>query len=299
VGASLLICGILPLLAVVDTRVFLVFALFTFGIGVGVSDYVSNSLSIVIERESGRPLISGFHGLYSVGGIVGSGGVSALLIAGRSPLFSTLCAAIFIILILSWIFNKICSRPVAREKLRLAMPPPIIFILGALCFIVFLAEGSTLDWSGVYLTSVRGMDPSYSGLGFAAFASMMIAGRLNGDRLVRHVREANIIMLGGLIAGGGLTLTMLTPDRRAWIAGYALVGFGCSNIVPLLYRAIGRQDFPESLAVPIVSTMGYSGVLMGPAAIGLISSLSSLTVAFLVVAVLLVATALVGRIIRI
>ena len=92
-----IICMCLPLLATASGKPLLMAALFIFGAGVGSLDCVVNIQAVIVERASRRPMMSGFHGLFSVGGIVGSGGVSALLSMGASPLTSTLCVAVSIL----------------------------------------------------------------------------------------------------------------------------------------------------------------------------------------------------------
>src|SRR5207253_9797481 len=138
--------------------------------------------------------------------------------------------------------------------------------IGSLCFIVFLAEGAVLDWSAVFLTSERNFGAAYAGLGYAAFALTMTAGRLTGDAIVYRLGATRVIVFGGLTAATGLLLATLAPAWEAALMGYALVGAGCSNIVPVLYTAVGKQNvMPESIAVPAITTLGYAGILAGPA----------------------------------
>jgi MFS family permease len=139
------------------------------------------------------------------------------------------------------------------------------------------------------------MDPAYAGLGYAAFALTMTVGRLTGDAIVRRLGGARTIILGGLCAATGLTIVSSVPIWPAGIAGYALVGAGCSNIVPVLYSAVGRQkSMPEHTAVSTITTLGYGGILAGPAAIGFVAHATSLPAAFLMIAGLLLAVAASG-----
>jgi MFS family permease len=157
-----------------------------------------------------------------------------------------------------------------------------------------------LDWSAVFLSSMRDVDPSYAGLGYALFALTMTLGRFFGDAIVRRVGANRVIILGGLCAAAGLALATLVPAWEAALLGYALVGAGCSNIIPVLYSAVGRQKvMPENVAVPAITTLGYAGILAGPALIGFIAHASSLNLAFLIVAVLLLGVAMSGRILKV
>jgi hypothetical protein len=105
-----------------------------------------------------------------------------------------------------------------------------------------------------------------------------------------------VVTGGGALAALGIVLATVIPSWRICLAGYLLVGLGCSNIVPVLFSAVGRQrSMPQSVAVPALTTLGYAGVLTGPAGIGFIARHSSLGAAFLWIAALMAAVAISGR----
>lgn len=296
----LLVCLSLPLLATVSAMPVLGTVLFMFGAGIGSVDCVVNIQAVIVERASGRTMMSGLHGLWSVGGIVGAGGVAALLSLGASPLAAILCVVAIIMAAMVFAAPNLLPYAGQGEGPAFAIPHGIVLFIAILCFIVFLTEGAVLDWSAVFLTSVRGVDPSYAGLGYAAFAATMTIGRLTGDMMVRRFGPTIIIIFGGACAAGGLAIATFVPAWEAGIVGFALVGAGCSNIVPVLYTAIGRQTvMPEHVAVPAVSTIGYAGILAGPAAIGFAAHATSLVTAFLMVAALLIGVAASGRFLRV
>ncbi|SDN67722.1 hypothetical protein SAMN05216360_110106 [Methylobacterium phyllostachyos] len=165
---------------------------------------------------------------------------------------------------------------------------------------VFLTEGSALDWSAVFLIQQRGLDPAWAALGYAAFSVTMTAGRLGGDAIVARLGRGRVVVLGGLLAAAGLALSVVVPAWEAALTGYALVGAGCANIVPVLFTAAGRQTaMPARVAVPAVTTLGYAGVLAGPALIGFVAQALGLPAAFLIVAALLVGVAAAGRSLRV
>ena len=113
--------------------------------------------------------------------------------------------------------------------------------------------------------------------------------RLTGDAVIRRLGQRRVVGAGGLCAAVGLLLVTAAPAGWASLAGHALVGAGCANLVPVMFSLAGRQRaMPESLALPAVTTMGYAGILAGPALIGFVSGASSLAVAFIGLAVLLV-----------
>jgi predicted MFS family arabinose efflux permease len=294
-----LVCAILPVLATGSSRPLLVASLFIFGVGMGSLDCVVNIQAVIVERASRRPMMSGFHGLFSVGGIVGAGGVSAALGIGASPLVATLCVAAGILGVLAKAAPHLLPYGGEGEGSVFAIPHGVVLFIGILCFILFLTEAAVLDWSAVFLTSTRGVQPHYAGLAYAAFAGTMTVGRLTGDAIVRRIGGPRVVVIGSLIAAMGLAFATLVPTWEAGMLGFALVGVGCSNIVPVLYTAVGRQKVvPEHVAVPAISTLGYAGILVGPAIIGLLAQVSSLPIALMAVAILLLGVAASGRMIQ-
>lgn len=281
----------LPVLAV---------ALTGLGIGLGLLDCLMNLQAVAVERRAERPMMSGFHGLYSLGCILGAAGFSALLSLGLTPAAATLAVVAAIAAAFRAALPGILPAWVSESHgPAFSRPRGPVLRIGLLCFVVFLTEGSALDWSGVFLIQERGLDPARAGLGYAAFSLTMTLGRLTGDALVRRTGRRRIVVLGALLAAGGLGLAIAVPLWPVTLLGYALVGAGCANIVPVLFTAAGRQDaVPAALAIPAVTTLGYAGVLAGPAAIGLLAHATSLTLAFLVVAALLLAVAAGARRLR-
>ena len=300
IAGTVLICLSLPLLATVSSIGLLIATLFVFGAGLGTVDSTVNLQAVIVERASGRHMMSGFHGLFSVGGIVGAAGVSALLALGLTPLWAMV---VVIVLILAALLKAAPNMlPYGSESTgpAFAIPHGVVLFIGLLCFTVFLAEGAMLDWSAVFLTSEKHINEVYAGLGYASFALTMTVGRLLGDTIVSRLGARRVIVLGGLFAAAGLALATLAPGWEISLLGYALVGAGCSNIVPVLYTAVGKQTvMPESIAVPAITTLGYAGILAGPAAIGFIAHASSLNIAFGLIAVLLVGVAISGRILKV
>lgn len=299
--AALLLCATLPLLATVSGLALLIAALLLFGAAIGALDVAMNIQAIMVERASGRAMMSGFHGLFSVGGIAGAAGVAALLGAGASPFVATLCVIVIILAALAAAAPRLLPYGGKKDSAgpAFAFPHGIVLFIGALCAISFLAEGAILDWSAVFLTSIRALEASYAGLGYAAFAAAMTLGRFTGDRIVHRFGGARVIAWGALCAAAGVALAVLVPWWQASLLGFALVGLGCSNIVPVLFTSVGRQHvMPENVAVPAITTLGYAGILAGPALIGFIAQASSLATAFLVLALALVGVALGGRRLR-
>ncbi|MFL7964610.1 MFS transporter [Pseudomonas kielensis] len=299
-GGTILICLALPLLATMTSLPWLVAALFLFGAGLGTVDSTVNLQAVIVERASGKTMMSGFHGMFSLGGIIGAAGVSALLGLGLSPLGATLVVNGVLLVALFKAAPHLLAYGSESSGPAFAIPHGVVLFIGILCFIVFLAEGAVLDWSAVFLTTERAVDSAYAGLGYAAFALTMTVGRLTGDSVVHRLGAKRVIIYGGAIAAAGFLLATLAPTWQAALLGYALVGAGCSNIVPVLYTAVGKQTLmPEAIAVPAITTIGYAGILAGPALIGFVAHGSSLSFAFGLIALSLMVVAASGKVLKV
>jgi predicted MFS family arabinose efflux permease len=300
ITASTLILSLaLPFLATLSSLPGLIISLFVFGAGVGALDVSMNVQAVIVERASGKRMMSGFHGLFSLGGGVGAGGVTGLLSFGMSPWNATLTVAAVIAVLLALSAPHFLPYGGRSSGPAFALAKGVVLFIGVLCFILFLTEGAVLDWSAVFLAEVRGMSPAHAGLGYAAFAATMTVGRLTGDRFVRRVGPKVTVIGGSLLAAAGLALATLIASRPVALLGYALVGAGCSNIVPVMFSLAGKQnEMPESIAVPAITTMGYAGVLLGPALIGFVAHATNLATALLILSALLLGVAASARMLK-
>ena len=288
----LLICVALPLLAIAGSAWQLAATLIVLGAGMGSMDCAMNMQAVVVERASNQAMMSGFHGFYSIGGLSGAACATALLSAGIAPwLMCLLIVAVVLVLAVLSASHWLGERA-AQNAPMFAWPRGVVALIGVLCFISFLAEGAMLDWSAVFLHEVRGVDFSKAGLGYLVFSLAMTCMRLLGDGLVQKLGRTVSLVLGSAIAFAGFMIATLLPAWELALAGYALVGIGCANIVPVLFSLSGQQkSMPESLAIPAVTTLGYAGVLAGPAIIGFVAHSTSLVTAFVVLGVSLLSVA--------
>ena len=290
--SALLACGMLPVLAAAPNVATVAVALLLFGAAVGTLDVVMNVQAVIVEARSGRSMMSGFHGLYSVGSIAGASCVSALLSLHATPVAAAVAVTLLSVATLAAAFPWLLPEGGGSGGPAFAVPRGLVLALGLFCFVMFLAEGSVLDWSAVLLTTLRGVDESHGGVGYVAFAVAMTACRLTGDRIVAKLGARRVVIFGGLIAAGGFVLAAAVPSAIASIIGFALVGLGASNVVPVMFTAAGRQTaMPTNLAIAAITTLGYAGILLGPAAIGFISAVVGLPVALCFVAGLLLCVA--------
>jgi predicted MFS family arabinose efflux permease len=281
-----LVCAVLPFLAIAPSPLLLGVTLFLFGATIGALDVAINVQAVQVEKESGGALMSGFHGMFSVGGIAGAGGMAALLWAGMDTLMAAILVAAIAAAALAVaapnLLPAAATQSDAKEDQRLfVVPRGAVAVIGLLCFACFMAEGAVLDWSALLLTTATGIRADQGGLGYAAFAVAMTLGRFTGDKIVARFGRQRVLLAGGLCAAAGFFTAVAAPTPAVALLGFVLIGLGASNIVPILFTAAGNQhDMPAGLAVGAITTIGYAGILAGPALIGFIAHASSLQMAF-------------------
>ncbi|HCR4031584.1 MFS transporter [Morganella morganii] len=289
----------LPLLAEINHTGLLALTLIVFGMGIGITDCAMNIQAIIVEKAAPRPMMSGFHGFYSIGGIAGAGAMSGFMLAGMGALQAAAAVMVICLLLLAFSYKGMLDYAWPSEGPAFAVPRGAVLLIGIICFATFLAEGSVLDWSAVFLTEYRNVPESMGGLGFACFAVLMSLGRLTGDKIVAVLGRPQVVLWGALLAAGGLLLSVLSDNWLMALTGYGLIGLGCANVVPVMFSAIGRQtSMPQAVAVPAVTTLGYLGILAGPASVGLIAYRFTLPAALLAVVALLLLVALLSRKVR-
>ncbi|WP_430390576.1 MFS transporter [Dyella sp. 20L07] len=302
VTSGLLMCLALPLLAVVPSVGALVAALLYFGVMLGAVDVAMNAHAVDVERLDGGRLMSGFHGLFSLGGLTGAALMSGLLAIGLPLGVAALLIAVSLIgLVLLLRNDLLVSAAVAAQASdkSFGMPHPLALLLGLLCFVSFLAEGAMLDWSAVFLRDFRDVAAASAGFGYACFSVAMAAGRLVGDRVIARQGPVWAVRSGAGLAACGFLLVSCVPSLPAALSGFVLIGLGASNIVPVMFSAAGRlPGTSPAIAIATVTTLGYAGLLSGPALIGFVAHASSLPMAFAAVAGLLVLVGLSARIVQ-
>ncbi|KGD76146.1 MFS transporter [Pantoea vagans] len=295
--STLLVLLMMPLLATADSHLVMAAALMLFGAGLGMLDVAMNYQAVQVEQAADKPMMSGFHGFFSLGGILGAGTVSLLLSRAFTPLHATLVVMAVMLLLLLWrlpvLMNQRLHQP---DQPWLVIPRGWVAFLGLLCFILFLAEGAVLDWGALLLLQNPAMSPAYAGLGYAVFSVAMTLGRFSGDKIIQRFGRYPVMLTGAMTAAAGMTLAVWLPWPEIALLAFLLVGFGLSNTVPMLFNAAGnQQDMPANLAISAMTTLGYAGILSGPALIGFISQWISLSGAFLMIALLLLAVAASAR----
>lgn len=245
-----------------------------FGACNSVLDTAMNAQAVEVEAAYRRPILSSFHGWWSVGGLLGS--AVAALVAGGVPVRTHFTVAGAVLLVAAatagrWLVGG--AGPVERTP-AFARPTRALAALGAIAFCGLLAEGAAYDWSAVYLRDSAGAGPSLAATGFAACSLAMAACRFGADRVVARLGAVRFVQLAGVVSTAGLTLAVAVPVAWVAIVGFGLLGGGLAGIVPVVFSAAGRAapDRPGP-ALAAVATFGYLGLLAGPAGIGGIGEL--------------------------
>ncbi len=298
------------------------FILFVMGIAAITIDVVSNVNAALVEEVTERNIMSGLHGLYSVGGLLGSLSVTFLLsikfdltlVGGMAAVFSLLLVVAGCKHLITNVHIGKSVEPATsseqeagsklangeqnasreRENCEQEQPHgqqsstlkyyshPTVLLIGIMCLIMFMTEASMLDWSGVFLHSQRGLALEHAGYGYAAFAVMMTICRLTGDKVVSKFGRGKVIIIGTMFIMAGFIVAVVIPHYSAAFLGFALIGVGASNVVPQLVSITARiKEVPTHISVTIVNTIGFTGILIGPALIGFLAHAITLPYTYL------------------
>ena len=295
--ALLLLAVLLPSLSLWTTPLMMAITLFLFGTAAGSLGVALNIQAVVVEKNSLKSLMSGFHGMASLGGLAGVLTITALLALSISSVMSAFAVSLLLVIIIflsvpysikSVENTSLEASSKVKKSIRQRLPQPLIILIGIACFIIFMTEGAAMDWSGIYLTQQYGVNTAFAGLAYTFFAIAMTTGRFTGHYLIRYFGEKKLLTYSAICATLGLALVSIAPHWWLVLVGYTLVGTGCSNIVPIMFSRAGRQTvMPSAVALSCVSTLAYTGILVGPAFIGMIGELIGLKTVFMALSGLL------------
>ncbi len=278
--------GLSPDLALLGSAVLL------FGAAHGAMDVAMNGWAAEVERSLKRPVMSGFHAMFSLGAGLGAGSgfIAAEMDVGVAVHFLLFAALVaFPALALARVpWTSATSVPgLGQRRPFLAVPRGRLLLIGLVAACVALGEGAMADWSAVFLVTVAAASEATAALGYAVFSITMVATRLLGDRIVHRFGPVATARASGGIALTGVLLATLGADRVSALAGFALMGVGYAVVMPLVFsRAANDPTARPGTAIASVATFGYGGMLLGPPAIGFLAELISLRAAFGLLALL-------------
>ena len=289
----------LPALALADSLWLMAIALLVFGGALGSLDVGMNVQSVVVEHGAGRPMISGFHALFSVGGFSGAALVTVLLSHGVTPAMATVvCSGLMVVALIITAPRLLATASAApgHSGALMTLPHGPVVILAALAAVTFLVEGALLDWSALLLTDQGLSTPERAGAGYAVFSVAMTVGRFSGDAVTARFGDRAVMFWGGITVVCGFACLLWVNQFAFAMVGFVLMGLGASNVVPVLFRQAGTQKaMPTAMAVSAVTTIGYAGYLMGPAVVGWVAKLAGLPAAFWMLAAMMCLVPLCAR----
>ncbi|HEY7077361.1 MAG TPA: MFS transporter [Solirubrobacteraceae bacterium] len=292
--AALVYCLLGPLPVIAPSPAALCALLVVFGAFNGAMDVSMNAHGVAVERELGKPIMSSLHAGWSFGGFFAAGAASLATAAGVEARAETAATTVVLWLAALVVTARLGSASTHDEEAAagFALPSRGVLLLGALCVIAMVVEGSMNDWSGIYLRHNLGAGAAAASLGFAGFSLGMALCRVGGDKVNERIGPKALLRGGMLMVAASLGALLLIAEPVPAVIGFTLVGLGVANGVPVIFSAAGRVP-PSGPSLSAVFTIGYSGFLAGPPllgvladAIGLPTTLGLVCVAALVVAAL-------------
>lgn len=298
VVAGIAYCLGLPLPALASGLVALMAGLIVVGYTLGVLDVSMNTQGVAVEHARGRATMSLLHALFSFGSMAGAatGGLAAA--ANVSPLSHLVATALILAAVVlaaaGWLLPSQPKPGGTGPALRL--PGWGLAALGAVAFCSMLGEGAVADWSAVYLASVLETGAGLAASGFATYSLAVALARLVGDRLTDALGPARHVRIGGLLVALGIAIVVVAPAPSIALVGFSIAGLGHASIVPIVFSAAGRaRGMSSGAGIAAVATVGYTGFLVGPPAIGGLAEVVTLRLALAAVAVLSLAIVALAR----
>lgn len=276
-------------------------AIFLFGGLMGAMDIAMNANAVETERFMKSAITSSCHAFWSVGGLIGAS-LGGPLIVAVGPTAQSLIATLLAAALLIYAWPRLLhDKPHAQENHPKASLPrhALPWLLGLVALFSMIPEGSVLDWGALYMRNELGANIALSGYAYAAFSLTMSIMRFAGDGVRNRFGAVKTTQICALIAIIGLLIAGYATDASVAILGFALMGIGISNLVPIAFSAAGNlPGMAPGVGISVVSTMGYSGILVAPSLIGFIAQHTSLALVFKGLPVLIVVVLLLSKLVR-
>ncbi|MET0349565.1 MAG: MFS transporter, partial [Rhizobacter sp.] len=263
------LCAVsIGLLMAFHTMAMLLVVMVAFGLANSLFDVSVNVAASDLEARAGRPLMSGFHGMFSLGGMAGAAGGAALLAAGVVPwhhLVGATVVGVGLVLFGCWTMPAAKNPEEGAGGHVFVLPRGTLLLIGVLAALGLIAEGAMYDWSVLYVKQELQADAGTAALGYAAFSGAMAAARFGGDWVRARLSSALLVRASGLLAAAGMTLSLVTSSPLVALLGFALVGLGFANIVPVLFSAAATvPGVKPADGIAAVASLGYFGMMVGP-----------------------------------
>ncbi|MEO7045567.1 MAG: MFS transporter [Ferruginibacter sp.] len=259
-------------------KTMLCICLYSFGVVSFLNGVAANATVNLMEKKYDKLLMSSCHAMYSLGGALSAAIVAVLVLLYIPRGWQIVIIALLVYTITISNRKQLLSHTdIIHSGTGLKLPSASVLGISFICMVLFMAEGCVADWSGIYLKEVLHAPKIFISLGYGVFAVAMTIGRLNGDRFVEYTGNKKAVILGSLLACVGFLIVVTAPVTLVALAGFMIVGFGCSSIVPILFRTSANiPGLSRVEGFAMVTTGGLIGFLSGPSIIGFISEKSGL-----------------------
>jgi len=293
-----LVCALcVASLLVSNSYLILIGLMLVYGGCASLFDVSINAEASEIERLTARPLMSGFHALFSLGGMVGAAVGAVLPSLSVAPSQHLVLAALVCCsIVVAGCTGMLRMNGLPARGVPLSLPRGPLALIGVLAAIGLIGEGAIYDWSVLFMKQELKSDAGIAALAYASFSSAMASGRFIGDAVRARMDSVTLLRLSGGFAGVGMALALLVPNPFFALFGFALVGVGLSNVVPVLFSAAARVPGTTAAhGIAAVSSVGYLGMMAGPPLVGVIAESSSLSAGLFIVVIFSVLLAAFAR----
>ena len=248
-----------------------------------------------LETHTGKRYMNRAHGFWSVGFFVTALFGAMIRQSGLTPALHLggLALAVFAItLVMLWNMTS-APRGIAHANEgghAIAFPNLGLLPLCLIGFAAFLVEGAGIDWSAIYMRNVFDSSPFVGGMGLTLFAFFMAAMRLTADPLVSRFGPRKVAMTLLVLAGAGALMVGAAPDQYVALAGFALMGLGCSAVYPLAVSAAAqRTDRPAAVNVAALGQVSFVVFFLAPPLLGFVAEYLGIRMSYLICLPLLLA----------
>jgi MFS family permease len=277
-------CIFVPLIPIL-TNIWVVGSLFfIMGINSGALDVSMNGQAVYVERLYNKPIMSSFHGVFSIGMALGAGAGALFAKLDVSLSIHLMIISVSCLMLIVWasqhlVKDEHTDSPNTEGGSKFQLPTKAILPLGIIAFCGMTGEGSIADWSAIYMNKTVGMSEAFSALAFGSFATAMTVGRITGDYFITHFGKRKVLIYSSLMAFLGLSLAIVFPSAYPVLVGFFSVGLGLANVVPIIYSTAGNTEgVSPSVGIAMATTIGYSGFFIGPPVIGYLADIFSLQI---------------------
>ena len=276
----------LTFLGLASTSWQLALGLFLFGVSGNFCNIASNTQGVVTQQLFERPIMGFFHGSWSLAGFFGALVSLLMIYLGLSPFIHFVIAFIFVAFLILFnskylVKSKITKVKTQQKKPLFQFPDKVLIWFGLISFCCMASEGIMFDWSGVYFKEIVKAPATLVALGYTCFMITMATGRFLSDVLVQKYGSRKVIIASGIVITLGLYTAVLFPYLIICTLAFMLVGFGVSNVIPIVFNEAGAiKTVATETALTVISSISFLGFLIGPPIIGYIAEATNLRYSF-------------------